>query len=616
MKQLFERASTWLIAHAARVWGLLVIAIVLAISWDAMRGIHVHEVRAMLRSLDGRWLVGAVACTLVNVAIMGLYDVIAFAHTRAPLLQRWRFGAVAFCWSNFLTLGPLAGPAIRLWLYRDSVKEMSELRGGIVSVIIAFVSGLCGWTLGAIVVSTTAMGPAALLILSFAFVFAFASLGITLARRFERLPAPEVRGLRTIELAFIGWLDWLLAAAAFTLCLYATSVQPPPIVLVDEFFLGQAIGLVSLVPGGFGSSDAFWIAHLPLDQNATTAALAAYRVIYYIGPWFTASLLLLSWAARQSARRIAFVRRVIAGLVGGGGVLILISSASPALHARLILLERFVPPPFVEAGQMAAAFAGLLLLALARGLARGYRAALKGTLLLLLLAGFASLLKGLDWEESLTLGTVGIAAWSQSALFDRESGTDALESADLGLAFAALLLFVVFGIFSHHLGTGVFERWTAVGYRLQGARFLRTAASMLLALSAASLYVLLRTPVRFTRPPESDIRRALEFNAAYGTSTTPLMVAVGDKAVFFDDDRGFCLYRTVGPYLAVFSDPVVRSVIERGAFLDALFAFAAGIDRRPLFYQIAPDWIPRCTIAVTSSSNWGRRRLFRSSASR
>ena len=115
---------------------------------------------------------------------------------------------------------------------------------------------------------------------------------------------------------------------------------------------------------------------------------------------------------------------------------------------------------------------------------------------------------------------------------------------------------------------------------------------MLLALSAASLYVLLRTPVRFTRPPESDIRRALEFNAAYGTSTTPLMVAVGDKAVFFDDDRGFCLYRTVGPYLAVFSDPVVRSVIERGAFLDALFAFAAGIDRRPLFYQIAPDWIP------------------------
>jgi phosphatidylglycerol lysyltransferase len=71
-----------------------------------------------------------------------------------------------------------------------------------------------------------------------------------------------------------------------------------------------------------------------------------------------------------------------------------------------------------------------------------------------------------------------------------------------------------------------------------------------------------------------------------------MMVAVGDKSVFFDDPRGFCLYRTIGPYLAVFSDPVVRSALERAPFLDALFTFAAEIDRRPLFYQISPDWIP------------------------
>src|SRR3954467_787753 len=160
--KIVERASTWLVAHAARVWGLVVIAAVLAVSWGTLRGIHIHDVRAMLRSLDGRWLAAAAALTIANVAIMGLYDVLAFRETRTPALQRWRFGAVAFCWSNFLTLGPLAGPAIRLWLYRDAVDELSALHGGIVSIVIAFVSGLAGWTLAALVVARTGAGTAVL----------------------------------------------------------------------------------------------------------------------------------------------------------------------------------------------------------------------------------------------------------------------------------------------------------------------------------------------------------------------------------------------------------------------------------------------------------------------
>jgi phosphatidylglycerol lysyltransferase len=303
-------------------------------------------------------------------------------------------------------------------------------------------------------------------------------------------------------------------------------------------------------------------------------------------------MVLLAWATKRSAQRTALARRVIGALVGGAGVLIIISSATPVLHARLIALERFVPLPLVEAGQMTAALGGLLLLSLARGLARGYRAAFKATMGVMLLAAFGTLLKGLDWEESATLGTVGLAAWSQSGLFDRESGGDWLEWTDLGLGFAAFLLFLAFGIFSHQLGTGVLGRWTTSGYHMQGARFLRSAASMLLAVLAGSLYVLLRTPVHFEPPGDAEIDRALSFHAAFGSGTTPLMAAVGDKSVFFDDDRGFCLYRTRGPYLTVFSDPVVQTAAARGPFLDALFAFSAEIDRRPLFYQISPDWIP------------------------
>jgi phosphatidylglycerol lysyltransferase len=593
MSARLDRASTWLVANAARAWGFLVVALVVALSWSALRGIHVHDVRATLRSLDARWLVVAALITLVNIAVMGLYDVIAFKNTRARALERWRYGAAAFCWSNFLTLGPLAGPAIRLWLYRGAVTDLSELHAGIVSVVVAFTSGLAGWTLAALLVARTGGGPIALGAAAFVFVVMAAGAGRAIAARWARFAGPEAGMARTLELAVVGWLDWLFAMAVFLACLQATGTAATPLKLAESFFFGQAIGLASLVPGGFGSSDAFWIARLPgFNQNVTTAALAAYRFIYYIGPWFTASMVLLAWATKRSAQRTALARRVIGALVGGAGVLIIISSATPALHARLIALERLVPLPLVEAGQMTAALGGLLLLALARGLSRGYRAAFKATMAVMLLAAFGTLLKGLDWEESATLGTVALAAWSQSGLFDRDSGGDWLEWTDLGLGFAALLLFLAFGIFSHHLGTGIVGRWTTSGYHMQGARFVRSAASMLLAVLAAALYVLLRTPVHFAPPGDAAIDRALEFHAAFGSGTTPLMAAVGDKSVFFEDDRGFCLYRTRGPYITVFSDPVVRTAAARGPFLDALFAFSAEIDRRPLFYQISPDWIP------------------------
>jgi phosphatidylglycerol lysyltransferase len=448
----YERVSTWLVAHAARVWGFAVVSVVLALTWHTLRGIHIHQVRATMAALDERWLIAAVLVTVVNIAIMGLYDVVAFRHTRTRALERWRYGAVAFCWSNFLTLGPLAGPAIRLWLYRGSVTNVADLHGGIVSVVVAFTSGLAGWALAAFVVERAGGGPIALAATALVFVFAAAWAARAIAQRVERFAGAEAGLGRTLGLAAIGWLDWLLAAGAFLACLHATGSATASLGLSASFFFGQLVGLASLIPGGFGSSDAFWIARLPMGQNLTTGALAAYRLVYYIGPWFTASMLLLSFAARRSATRTALARRVIGALVGGAGVLLIISSAIPTIRARVSLLEQFVPLPLVELGHVAAALGGLLLLALARGLARGYRAAFTSTMTVMLLACFAILLKGLDWEQSAMLATVALAAWSQAGLFDRESRGDWLEWTDLGLAFAALLLFLTFGIFSHRIG--------------------------------------------------------------------------------------------------------------------------------------------------------------------
>jgi len=54
-----------------------------------------------------------------------------------------------------------------------------------------------------------------------------------------------------------------------------------PLDLTTDFFYGQLIGLLSLVPAGFGSSDAFWIARLPFERSVTAAAFILQACL----PW-------------------------------------------------------------------------------------------------------------------------------------------------------------------------------------------------------------------------------------------------------------------------------------------------------------------------------------------
>ncbi len=583
-------AGIWLVGHASAIWPFLLVGTMLALSWSALREIHPRQVRAAFHALDLRWMAGAAVLTAINVAVMGLYDVVAFRHTRTSALQRWRFGAVAFAWSNFLTLGPVAGPTIRLWLYRDGVDRRSDLHGGIASVAFAFTSGLAGWVAATALVSLAGGTALHLVLLSLPLVFCMVWLGRIAVGRLPIFSSIDVGVGAAWPLALVGWLDWLLASGVFVACLRASGVPGAADALVRTFFNGQAIGLASLVPGGLGSSDAYWIASLATSHSALVAALLAYRAVYYVIPWAMASLLLLADATRHAARRLEVARRIMGGLVGGAGALMILSAASPALRTRLAMLEQTVPLPLVEVGHLAAALAGVVLLVLARGLSQGYRAAFRATVMILTLGSVAALLKGLDWEEAVILGLIALAARSQAALFDRPSRGDWLEAPDLVLAFGAVAMLLAFGTFSHRINPATLDHWAAVGYHLESARFMRTAASVVLAVAAAAGYLLMRVPIRFSRTDPGTIDRALSRHAEIGSGTSAMIVATGDKCVF-ESPHGLCLYRTIGPYLLVFADPSGQPA-DRGALLDDVFAFARTIDRRPAFYQISAEWIP------------------------
>lgn len=142
--------------------------------------------------------------------------------------------------------------------------------------------------------------------------------------------------------------------------------------------------------------------------------------------------------------------------------------------------------------------------------------------MLLTVAVAGAILKGFDWEEAVLLTVLFLATWSQAGLFNRPSRGESLEGPDVAVALTALALFVLVGVVSHRVSGTTFDRVMHIGYRLQAVRFLRTAGSMTFAVAAGAAYLLLRAPVRFTRPGEDDLRRALHQSASGGSAAAPI----------------------------------------------------------------------------------------------
>jgi len=47
-----ENGSLWMLGHASRVWPFVVIAVVLSLSWQAVRQIHPREFSEAIHGLD------------------------------------------------------------------------------------------------------------------------------------------------------------------------------------------------------------------------------------------------------------------------------------------------------------------------------------------------------------------------------------------------------------------------------------------------------------------------------------------------------------------------------------------------------------------------------------
>lgn len=583
----------WFLANARWVWPVLVVAIVLISSWSDLRAISYRQVRLALHSQSTFWLNLAAVLTIVNLAIMGLYDVICLRADRVRVPGRWWIGTLAFAWSNFLTLGPLAGPAIRFWLYRPAGVAFGVLRGAILSIAIGFGTGLFAWlAIGIVPFPDWGIPGFALRVGSVALLAWVAGVLAFRLQRWKRLPA-WVREIHVSwpALFVLGAFDWLLAFLVFAVVLRAGGIEISNNSAMRLFFVGQGIGLLSLIPGGLGSADAFWLGKLGTLVGQGAAALLIYRIIYYFLPWAAATLFLLRRAVHGKVRWAGPARLFVSLAVLFSGCVLLVSSATPALARRMRILEQFMPLPVLETSHVATALVGLLLFVLARRLMKGYRDAYRTTVFLLLAGAAFNLLKGLDYEEATILTMTAALLWTHSRLFTLPSRVGGTAVSILIPLFVFILAFTAVGLTAYH-GRGFTNyHWLTFAHFAYSARFVRTLSILVLAGLLIAIYVVLRIPHHYTPPTQEEICRALEIHSKFGKGTNALMVTNGDKSVHFWQNRGFCLYRTIGSHMIVFSDPSLPAETERD-FMASLLQKAAELDRILVFYQVSSHWIP------------------------
>jgi len=615
-EQARRYALASILARLQPFWPWIVLAALSWLGWHELRQIELATVRSIIHETDPDLILTLLAATCLNLIVFGLYDVAALGSTsRSPRPgARWSVGVVSFAWSNFLTVGPLAGPALRLWLYKPLGVDSLRARSALAAILLAFsfvLLALCGAV--SLPLPLTVDGPAARLVLAVPFV-ALAAVALAALRRLPIAPASLRRwDGSVIAMIAVATVDWTLAWLVFHLAMNETLGGVSIGVSLSAFFLGQLIGLASFIPGGLGSADTYWVISLTqagASKDRVVAALLLYRAIYYVLPWAFATLILAGRLVRTGRRTGAFLRTAMASYTFLCGAVLLASAATPALAERARFLTRTVPLALIDVSYGLSIALGFMLLVASRGLARGYRSSHRVALALFLAGALTTFLKGFDFEEALfSLSAAALLLVFQQS-FTKKGGLRPPVEFTVSVGLFAVVFFGAIGYGSLSELPHTSPHLQRLEYQPHEERFLKGLFGLSAVAAVAALHFGLRARAQDPLPSPRQIEAALREIRSFGRGTNPFLVAAGDKALFRArsiapgggsaaaagnegprSDQGFIAYRTSGRFVIAYSDPVCPPGRER-EILAAFLESVAASDRDAILYQISAPFLP------------------------
>ncbi len=573
--------------------------------WREVHAINVHQVRSVLAKADLCLLAAGIAVAFLAVGVMGLYDALAYPGGVAGTLsfaKRWLLGAVFFGWTDFISMGPFGGPALRIIAYRNFGLSAAEISRGLVGLYIAMPAGNIAWLAAAwLPTPAGSVAIAARLVLAMAFsvglAMAVGKVAVAIGRHHRY--GSELEGIPFARLGLVSFAEWGLILVAFYLLTRSVGITVDGLGAARTVFTGEFAGIVSMMPGGLGSADAVWFKSfhlLGVPYTLAAAGVLVFRVGFYLAPWLVALVVLYTVLLKRSVHLQRWQRRLVAAAILLNALLLLVSSATPAISGRLRVLAKLVPLGAIELSHMLATVSAAMMIFLVRGLSRGYRGAYIFTMALLAASALAHPLKGGDYEESMISIAMMLLLFGVRGAFTRRGRVPIGWELTLAAAVGSLTVFLVVGLTGfgkipyHH------DLWTDFGEWAQASRYLRSALLLGLIALVLILRQAMRPATRWVTPSEDDIARAEEFARAHASSAEALLVGGGDKAVWFwerenGETAGMLLYQLRGDRLVCFRDGVLADGAVPSAMIQAFRTYTDSLDVDVVFTMISGRWM-------------------------
>lgn len=578
------------------------------------------EIIRHIRGLTGRAIGTAFALTFVGYAVLTRYDALAmqYVHRKVKAGQVVVASFIAYSLSQTLGFAVFTGGAIRYRFWSSWGLSATEIARAV-----GF-SGLTLW-IGVLTLAGIAMviDPATLQGLTRVHPDAFRVLGSVLLLGtlgylalavFRRRPIEILgwqfdvpRPMVAVEQVVVSCCDWGLAAAV----LYAVlppGPGPTYPALVAAFVLAQVAGLASNLPGGLGVFDTLIVLFLRpwVDPGAAIGALVAYRAIYYLVPFLVGTLLLITTeilrqrghlqrAARWAGRWLpGIIPYALAWATFAGGVVLLVSGATPGVPERLRWLGRILPLPVIEASHFIGSVTGMGLIILARGLARRLDAAYYLAVALLAVGIGASLFKGADYEEALILATILALLLPARRRFYRRARllSEPLSAEWVVTVLVVVIAVVALGEFRYRHVAYADELWWQFALHADASRFLRATVGSLAVLAGFGFLRLLRpSQPEPALPGIADLDRA-EAIVRAGDDSHPNVALTGDKALLYSPTgNALIAYAVSGKCWIAMGDPV-GAPTERAELAWEFRALAHRHAGWTVFYQVGREHLP------------------------
>ncbi len=527
----------------------------------------------------------ALLLTILNYIILTGYDLLASWYIRHPLkYSRIAIASfISYSISNNMGVLILSGAPIRYRLYSAWGLSAVDIAKVVVFCSLSLWMGF--FTLGGLIFLIepfdipTSLSSRFTSVREIGLIFLLMPVGYLLTGILRKRPLKIRRWevpLVPLRLSFfqliLSSLDWaLLGSVLYVLLPPHTGLSYPG--FMGIFMFAQFFGMISNVPGGLGVFESVIIILLSpsIHPSALLGSLLAYRAIYYILPLMASVIVLGIFEILQRKGAVAKTFRIFGRLmtvltpyvltfaVFAGGVILLISGATPALESRLALLRDFVPLSVLEASHFLGSLAGAGLIILAQGLQRRLDASYVFTLLLLGAGVVFSLLKGFDYEEAIILSVMFCALLPAHRHFYRKASFigQRFRPGWIAAISAVLICTTWLGIFSYKHIEYSGNLWWQFAFAGDAPRFLRAAvgtACLVLFFAIARLFRPVAPEPSLPAPSDLDKVSAI---ATVSRNSLANLALLGDKALLFSEGGGaFIMYGVEGRSWIAMGDPI------------------------------------------------------------